>query len=71
MNKKFFSFLVIVGLVVLVLFFIREKAGFNLDFMSWIANSIIAQIIVAIGIGFVVIILIKAFLNFLKTNFRR
>jgi hypothetical protein len=68
MKKELVSFLVIFGLLILILFFVREKFGIDLDFMSWIANSTTAQIVVAIGIGFVVIILIKAFLKFIKTN---
>jgi hypothetical protein len=68
MKSGFVSFIVVLGLIILIFFFAREKLGLNLDFMSWIANSIIAQIIVAIGIVFVVIFLIKAFLKFLKIN---
>jgi hypothetical protein len=67
-KKGFVSFLIILGLIILVLFFIRDKFNVKMDFIAWIANSVVAQIITAIAVGFVAFFLVKAFINFIKIN---
>jgi len=71
MKKGFVTFLVIVLLIGLVLFFVKDKFDFNvLENFQLTSNPLIT--IVGIIIGIILLLVIgKAFFRFIKTSFGR